>query len=229
MVELLIEEVEQHARPSFLSTQSQFGYTCLHWCALNGHAQVAELLLRERCDPTVTNSRGRTAWDVAQSVHAAEVLDVFEKLAHLEPSHPHANGALRKEKARRDLRPKVDVDTYRDDLELEHIRFCLWDIGRQCSTWGIKVAADGRIVPLAEGGFGKVYLITEVSPPIEVTGRQFRMAVLKVPRQFKKAVDDLKEEVRRLGWLSHQHVVQILGMVHGPEPDGTEAWMMALE
>ena len=97
------------------------------------------------------------------------------------------------------------------------------------SGWGIKVTADGRIVPLAEGGFGKVYLITEVSPPIEVTGRQFRIAVLKVPRQFPKAVDDLKEEVRRLGWLSHQHVVQILGMVHGPEPDGTEAWMMALE
>ena len=47
--------------------------------------------------------------------------------------------------------------------------------------------------------------------------------------QFPKAVDDLKEEVRRLGWLSHQHVVQILGMAHGPEPDGTEAWMMALE
>jgi serine/threonine/tyrosine protein kinase RAD53 len=38
-----------------------------------------------------------------------------------------------------------------------------------------------------------------------------------------------KGEVESLGKLSHENVVQICGMTEGPEPNGTEAWQMALE
>ena len=44
-----------------------------------------------------------------------------------------------------------------------------------------------------------------------------------------QGVEELKGEVESLGKLSHENVVQICGMTEGPEPNGTQAWQMALE
>ena len=46
---------------------------------------------------------------------------------------------------------------------------------------------------------------------------------------MRQGVEELKGEVESLGKLSHENVVQICGMTEGPEPNGTEAWQMALE
>ena len=129
---------------------------------------------------------------------------------------------LQQEQQRRALRPDV-AETFRDDLELDPKRFTFWDI-EPFSCWGKKV--NGRTKPLAEGGFGKVYLVNDVFP-IEVAGRMFTKVVMKVPKP--SGVVELKGEVESLGGLAHPNVVQILGMVKGLEPDGTEAWMMPLE
>ena len=52
--------------------------------------------------------------------------------------------------------------------------------------------------------------------------------MVKVP--FLSGVDELKGEVEELGQLDHDNIVQILGMVYGTPPDGTEpTYMMALE
>jgi serine/threonine protein kinase len=46
---------------------------------------------------------------------------------------------------------------------------------------------------------------------------------------LRQGVEELKGEVESLGKLSHENVVQICGMTEGPEPNGTQAWQMALE
>jgi hypothetical protein len=216
-------------------------------------AKTAELLIKLGCKTDVLNHRGKTAWDIAEpdSSQPTPLGKVFRRFA--EAADPcmaafytsadvvefqlvsiysstaplvdfEVQRDLQKEQDRRKLRPEV-ADTFRDDLELEHRRFTLWNIN-PFSNWG-EVGADGRIVPLAEGGFGKVYLIEDVSPPVAVNGRLFRRVAMKVPKP--SGVSELKGEVQSLGCLAHENVVQILGMVEGPEPDGSTAWMCCLE
>jgi serine/threonine protein kinase len=236
VVRALIEQMQPDILPEILSMQlPPYHYSALHYCAVYGdadasadgpYAAIAKLLIQHGCKTSSLNHRGKTAWDLAQQLQPGDgrkhiLIVVFEQCIK-EDGHAE----LKAEQQRRRLRPNV-ADTFRDDLNLHHDRFTLWSI-TPFSQWG-KEAAGGQILPLAQGGFGKVYLVMDISPPIEVTGRLFRSCVLKVPKQFKQAVDDLKEEVERLGPLAHPNVVQILGMVNGPEPDGTEAWMMALE
>jgi serine/threonine protein kinase len=84
-----------------------------------------------------------------------------------------------------------------------------------------------------------------------VGARLFRRVAMKVPKP--SGVEELRGEVESLGGLTRKHtsnlpllvivgtfmtrmlvfsdpnVVQILGMAEGPEPDGSTAWMMALE
>ena len=88
-------------------------------------------------------------------------------------------------------------------------------------------------------------------PAIQVGERLFRRVAMKVPKP--SGVEELRGEVESLGGLTRNHtsilpllvivgtlmtrmlvfsdsnVVQILGMTKGPEPDGSTAWMMALE
>ena len=72
----------------------------------------------------------------------------------------------------RKLRPTV-ADTFRDDLQLDHRRFVLWDIDVPFAMW----------IKLAEGGFGVVYLVSGVSPPIVIAGKQFSRIAMKVPKR----------------------------------------------
>ena len=116
---------------------------------------------------------------------------VLEKFAGLSVDHPHANPALRKEKERRKRRPTVD-ETFRDDIELDMLRFTLWCI-KAFDNW----------TPLAAGAFGAVYLVRNILD-IEVSGRRFREAVVKVP--FTSGVDELKGEVEEHGKLKHDNM-----------------------
>ena len=58
---------------------------------------------------------------------------------------------------------------------------------------------------------------------------RLRFCVLSDATGLRQGVEELKGEVESLGKLSHENVVQICGMTEGPEPNGTEAWHMALE
>eukprot|EP01045_Picozoa_sp_COSAG04_P031908 COSAG04_NODE_6077_length_1416_cov_1.637813_2_plen_323_part_00 len=124
--------------------------------------------------------------------------------------------ALWQEKARRSRRPEVE-DTFRDDIELDPMRLSLWSI-RPFDNWS----------HLAEGGFGKVFDLHEIAPPIEVGGRRFDRMVVKVPK--KEGVAELKGEVQRLSGLEHEHIVQILGMAYCTHKGSEEEhWAMMLE
>ena len=74
--------------------------------------------------------------------------------------------------AARKLRPAV-ADTFRDDLQLDHRRFVLWDIDAPFVMW----------IKLAEGGFGVVYLVSGISPPIVIAGKHFSRIAMKVPKR----------------------------------------------
>jgi hypothetical protein len=117
------------------------------------------------------------------------VLKVLETFA--DPSHRHANPGLCKEKERRERRPEVD-ETFRDDIELDMLRFTLWCIDLY-DNW----------VRLAAGAFGEVYLVSDILD-IEVMGRRFRKAVVKVP--FDTGVEELRGEVEELGKLHHDNM-----------------------
>ena len=100
------------------------------------------------------------------------------------------------------------VETFRDDIELDLLRFTLWCI-EPFSNWQ----------KLAEGAYGQVYLVRNVLD-IEVKGKYYRTVVVKVPK--KEGVAELKDEVEKLGVLSHENIVQILGMMNGVPPSGSE-------
>ena len=78
----------------------------------------------------------------------------------------------RKLEAARKLRPAV-ADTFRDDLQLDHRRFVLLDIDVPFVMW----------IKLAEGGFGVVYLVSGISPPIVIAGKHFSRIAMKVPKR----------------------------------------------
>jgi serine/threonine protein kinase len=229
LIEFLLTEVHTMAWVDVLNVKDAGGYTPLHWCAAacgtgndsdaqERYGSVAHFLLESGSDPTIVNSRGQTAWDVAHTAKSDGVLHTFKDYAALAPTG--AGGAvaqaLWKEQERRSRRPAV-AQTFRDDIELAMERFTLWDVDEPCESFS----------PRAEGGFGVIYLHQDISPSVEVAGKLFRCAAVKVPKPH--AVPELKEEVVSLSNLSHENVVQILGMVEGTGPKGAEAWMMILE
>ncbi len=194
-----------------------FLFSPLHWCASYGtkaadadgrYTETAKLLIRHGCKTDLLNHRGKTAWDLAEAESGVDA--VFKKCAE-----EHRD--LHEEQERRRLRPDV-VDTFRDDLQLDHRRFTLWDINGTCEAYG---------EPIAEGGFGKIYRINDASPLIEVNGNLYRRIAMKVPKPG--GVDELRGEVESLGSLVHDNVVQILGMTEGPAPGTELAWQMCLE
>ena len=220
VIDLLLAEVHREAWPRVLDTQTEFNFTALHWCVVYGvddhdgrYAAVADKLIMSGADTSLVNNRGKTAWDVGEAVQAGDVLKEFEDFATLDEAHAHANPALRKEKERRKRRPAVD-ETFRDDIELDLIRFTLWCTAA-FSTWK----------RLAEGAFGQVFLALFVSPAIEVSGRQFHKAVIKVPKAG--GVEELKGEVEELGKLEHVNIVLILGMCYGPSPGNSDSTYMS--
>ena len=232
MLHLLLEEVPVQAQPDFLNTQTDYGYTALHWSTVYNQADAARILIEKGCDTSILNSRGKTAWDLVQV--GSDVTTVFESFT---ASHPQ----LREESLQRQLRPKVD-DTFRDDIQLDENRLVVWDV----STEGFD-----RWKLVGQGGFGKVYLVKDVSPAVIVNGRSFQNFAVKVPntgtdvgatmsinKQKKTTlspasvgVTELQGEVELLARIQHENVVQFLGMVRGPAPDseGAKTWMICLE
>lgn len=216
MVQLILSEIHTQAVASVLNMKTEYDFTALHWCAYFGHVEIAELLLDrplyQQCNTDLLNYRNKTAWGVAETVGSEAMLAVFN---HFADSELYANVALPKEKARRARRPVVK-DTFRDDIELDMLRFTLWCIVLY-DNWK----------KLAQGAFGVVYRVTGILS-IEVNGRRFAEAAVKVPKD--RGVDELKSEVEGLGQLSHENIVQILGMIYGVPPKQREpTYMMALE
>jgi hypothetical protein len=188
-------EIHPKALAAVLNMRTEFGFTVLHWACFFNHAPIVEFLLdrplEQQCDASATNYRGKSAWDIADAVGAEAVKTVLERFADLSTDHPHANPALRREKARRKRRPTVD-ETFRDDIELDMLRFTLWCV-KAFDNWTL----------LAAGAFGAVYLVRKILD-IEVSGRRFREAVVKVP--FASGVAELKGEVEELGKLKHDNM-----------------------
>eukprot|EP01047_Picozoa_sp_COSAG01_P071903 COSAG01_NODE_11289_length_1965_cov_2.263666_1_plen_628_part_10 len=126
---------------------------------------------------------------------------------------------LRLEWERRKRRP--DVPSTSDDIELDHARLTYWNV-EPYDNWA----------QIGEGGNGRVFLVTEVAPAIQIVintkVRQFHQAVVKFAKP--DGVEALKAEVESLSVLEHKNVVEILGMAEGgaPEMEGSH-WMMLLE
>jgi hypothetical protein len=194
VVRLLIDETPDDDRTTtaVLSATTKYGFTALHLCSAatdldrrqdvsalparagslrsdscirDGHAEVADALIHSGCDVTVKNYRGKTAWDLARAANVQTVLAVFE--FHASQGHVE----LHKEQQRREHRPDVE-EYFRDDLlELDSGRLHAWSIDPY-DNWHYE----------AEGGFGKVYRVENVSPPVEVDGRHFQRMVVKVAK-----------------------------------------------
>ena len=74
----MLDEMSVESRHEVLNAQSEWGYTALHWCAVYNHAEVAKVLLENGCEASIPNSRGKTAWDLADTYQALDVLRLFE-------------------------------------------------------------------------------------------------------------------------------------------------------
>eukprot|EP01046_Picozoa_sp_COSAG06_P030772 COSAG06_NODE_2946_length_6041_cov_16.046914_2_plen_1368_part_00 len=177
-----------------LDAQTKYGFTALHFACQYGYADIANDLIEAGISTHLTNYRGQTAWDIAQAREQSAVLKVLE--AHVKPEKsdvaPHK--ALSAELARREQRPEV-ASTFRDDIELDLLRFIFWCI-ELFDNWE----------QLAEGAFGLVYRVSNILT-IEINGRHFDEAAVKVAKA--SGVEELKGEVQGLGQLSHENIVQV--------------------
>jgi serine/threonine protein kinase len=224
MVQCLLEHAQLDILPEILSTQDElYRYTALHWCATYGatadiyasadvYAEIANLLIDAGCITNLRNHRSMTAWDLAEQLGAQQVVHVFETavMDSLEPQLvQHYNGRqcerryqmytfyryrrLKEEKRLRECRPKAD-DMFHDDIQLEFARFTLWriDLSTQAQNW----------LQIAQGGFGTVYKVTDVSPAIAVSGTYYWTVAIKIPNNAD-AMEELKAEVESLSILSH--------------------------
>eukprot|EP01046_Picozoa_sp_COSAG06_P002055 COSAG06_NODE_69_length_26016_cov_6.603272_21_plen_2919_part_00 len=220
MVEVILSETVPQAWPRVLNAQAEFGYTALHWCAHYGaqtqdsdgrYAAIADRLIPS-ADTSLVNFRGKTAWELARLAGSWTVEAVFNKHAR-KGSHKQ----LSDERKHYLARPDVTGDASHDTMALDHGRFTLWDIDEPCQSYEHK----------ASGSFAKIYKLSDVSPFVEVNGKLYSEIALKVPRP--EGVAELKDEIKSLYHLSHENVVQILGMTEGPAPGTDKAWQLAME
>ena len=206
IVNILLPKGNKFVKKEVVDAKAPCGFTALHFCCLFGRAKIAQALIKAGANTELTNDRGQTAWDVALA----------------QPPQSEGRDAVA-QVLRRDVdlanRPEVEK-TFRDDLELDFARLIFASV-ILFENWEF----------LAEGAFGKVYLICNVFPPVCIGARQFSKFVVKVAKTGAKgASDDLKQEVQSLAKLTHVNIVSILGFVHGPAPGESGAtWMMCLE
>jgi hypothetical protein len=177
-----------------LDAQTEYGFTALHFACQYGYADIAKDLIEAGISTELTNYRGQTAWDLAQAREQSAVLIVMEAFAKPEKPDEAPHEALSRELARRVQRPEV-ASTFRDDIELDLLRFTFWCI-KLFDNWK----------QLAEGAFGLVYRVSNILT-IEINGRHFDEAAVKVAKA--SGVEELKGEVQGLGQLSHENVVQV--------------------
>ena len=205
-----------------LDTQTEFGYTALHWCAAYGgddadgvYAAVAKELVNAGADTSLCNTRGQTPWELAEACGSTTVLDVFSFFASSSAVGCPAFRLLKQEKEKRDRMPEAKL-TFRDDIKIDSARLDFWSI-KPFEEWKL----------ISEGAYGKVFDIP-AAPDIEVAGRRFRRIAVKVPKP--EGVQELTDEVKSLSHLCHRNVVQILGMSFGKTKGGDDThWMMMLE
>eukprot|EP01046_Picozoa_sp_COSAG06_P011051 COSAG06_NODE_621_length_13727_cov_26.487893_3_plen_912_part_00 len=218
IVRIVLDEVlHPQALPAVLDATTHYDHTALHWSAVFNHALVAAELIRRGCDTAVLNHRGKTAWEVAEACGSADVMAVFESCASSpSPLDSRAPSSLHEESIRRARRPDVK-DTFRDDIQLDPARLDFWSL-KPFDRWKL----------LGDGMYGKVFG-TQADPAVQVGDRRFCKLALKVPKQI--GAEELKGEVESLSQLSHENVVQILGMMHGKTKGSGEEkqWALALE
>jgi serine/threonine protein kinase len=230
MLQLLLDEGAD------VNAQSKYGHTCIHWAVEFGHEDILEMLLKQpACDPAAKNDRGMTAWAMARAVRndgpLSALHSIFDRISKGIPYSSsyfvrifptQVRQKLQSERKRFEKRPDV-ADNFRDNTELDSERFDLW---------AIEVGSFMLWYPFAEGGFGKVFKVSRVSPAIQVsdgdTTRRFSEVAVKAPKPH--GIKELKSEVESLAQLTHVNVVQILGMFRGPAPtNAKEDWKMAME
>jgi len=207
----------EHGMHVALDACTDYQYTPLHWSAVFGHANIALELITHGCNTALETTRGKTAWDLAESEHQSAVLKVLEDCAAQKDDHGKLIfPALSDEQKRRARRPDV-TDHFRDDIEIDSDRMDFWSV-RPWDHWR----------HFGTGTFGQVFEVFQVSPAIEVFGRHFRRMAVKVPKA--SGVDALRSEVTSLHTLDHENVVAILGMFFSTSPGSYQpTWAMALE
>jgi serine/threonine protein kinase/ankyrin repeat protein len=225
-----------------IDAHTEFGFTALHLACMHGHADVARILINAGCNIAMVNHRALTAWDLADQrgdgrtgavfttvleevaaavsdltgVMRSHTGDELSTLSTNAQQHPRQLEDLKDEQRRRETRP--DVAPARDNLQLKKERFGFWSLGAVHSDWEF----------IAEGGFGKVYLVP-VFPPIQgIAGSQYDQVAIKAAKVG--ADGELKGETEGLAQLSHEHIVSILGFTYcSPAAGESERWLMILE
>lgn len=64
-----------------VDSRGEDGYTALMWAARNGHLPVVRYLLKYGADPRATNSRGSTAYELANMFGRYEAADFIKRVA----------------------------------------------------------------------------------------------------------------------------------------------------
>eukprot|EP01045_Picozoa_sp_COSAG04_P014025 COSAG04_NODE_1029_length_8668_cov_5.545104_3_plen_530_part_00 len=212
--DLEIAEVLLVSSTDCIDAQTEYGYTALHMASIGGHDHIVKLLLERSCDTSLAHFRNRTAWDLSllsSSEGSARVAAAFNREAG------QGHEALMREHERRESRPEVAPT--REDLEMDPLRL---------EFWALEEGSRDHWEYLAEGGFGKVYLVPAFPPLEGVSGARFGQVAIKAAKTG--AQDELSGEIKGLAELSHANIVSILGFTHcSPEPGEAAKWLMLLE
>ncbi len=63
----------------YIDHQDNLGYTALMYASINGHVEIAKLLLENGADPTIKNNDGKTALILAFENNHIEIVNLIEE------------------------------------------------------------------------------------------------------------------------------------------------------
>ena len=213
-----LEEVQTQPdkdRTFGLDTQMMYGVTPFMLACERGKIDIAVMLLEAGCDGALTDDRGRTGVQIALSAgQEALVQSLSQSHAALTEGPPHRSG-------------------YQDSFRIMFDRFMIWCEENPFPPSG-KDDKQGAFnwKYLTEGGFGKVYLVSGVWPPIELGGERLDTVAIKVAKPGSDADElDFRKEIADLAQLNHPNIVRIIGFTSGKmSAEATKpSWMLVMD
>ena len=174
-----------------------FSRTAFMLACEGGAPEIAVQLVEAGCDMTKLDNIQRTGLEIAaQSGHAAEIC---EQLGQLQASgrlaampRTRSDGLVR-------LRSVLDRVLERPDvLERRPERISI--PFQRITVWAIRPYSNWRF--LAEGGFGKIFLVEDVDLDLISNGQQIKRVVIKAAKV--NAAGELKRETEELAKLDRE-------------------------